>query len=92
MAALNAAGYNFEVEEQNISEVRALVKGKAVKNCLPELSLNCSFNTRQQTSGLLKRLMRPTLLWPSSWRDLLDSDYREQLVNVPHGIDVDQGV
>ena len=90
MAALNAAGYNFEAEEQDMSEVRTLVKKRLSElpsGTFTELQLQYQTTTlwAPETTHAAYTSLALLLEGPPGF------DYREQLVNVPHGIDVIRG-
>lgn len=90
MAALNAAGYNFEVGEQDMSEVRTLVRKRL--SDLPSGTFT-ELQLQYQTTNLWSP--ETTHAAYTSLALLLEGppgfSYREQLVNVPHGIDVIRG-
>lgn len=90
MAALNAAGFDFETEEREISPVRAKIMEKI--SSLPP-----------STYTELRLQYQATNLWApetthaayTSLALLLEGppefNYREQLINAPHGIEVIRG-
>ncbi len=90
MAALNSAGYNFEVPDSSISGVRADVRERLSR--LP-FSTFTELQLQYQTTNLWSP--ETTHAAYTSLALLLegppDFDYKEELVNVPHGINVIRG-
>lgn len=90
MAALNAAGYDFETEGKEVSGVRAAVREKISQ--LPASTFT-ELRLQYQTTNLWAP--ETTHAAYTSLALLLggppDFEYQEQLVNAPHGIDVIRG-
>ena len=90
MTALNAAGFDYESENKEITGVRATVRDRL--SSLPSSTIN-ELRLQYQTTNLWAP--ETTHAAYTSLALLLEGppefDYMEQLVNVPHGIDVIRG-